>query len=385
MRIGIVCYPSIGGSGIVASDLGKSLARMGHEIHFFSYDVPHKLEGATETFHFHHVDVPFYPLFRFPPYTLALATSIYEANSESPLDILHVHYAVPHSTSALLAKQMICSKRNEQLKVITTLHGTDTDLVGQMPQYKPAVEFSLNWSDAVTSVSRYLKNITEKQFDIHKPIHVIYNPIDSDQFSPLPEEQRKHNCQKRIVHISNFRPVKRVIDVIKTFDLISNIIHAKLILVGDGPDRSEAEQLVSQLAIADKVEFTGPQHDVVGTLQHADLLLSTSETESFGLTIAEAMSCEVPVVATSVGGVPEVVEHGETGFLAPLGDIQCMAESAIEVLRCPERFAQIGKAGRRHILDNFEMNKITKQYLDLYEDVFTSEDLNCPKHNQTQN
>ena len=379
MRIGIVCYPSIGGSGIVATDLGKSLARMGHEIHFFSYDVPHKLEGATEQFHFHHVDVPFYPLFRFPPYTLALATSIYEANAVAPLDILHVHYAVPHSTSALLAKQMICSKKNEKLKVITTLHGTDTELVGQMPQYKPAVEYSLNWSDAVTAVSRYLKDMTERQFEIHKPIHVIYNPIDSNLFSPLPEEDRLQRCEKHIIHISNFRPVKRVIDVIKTFDLISNVVRARLVLVGDGPDRHEAEMLVAQLGLSDKVEFAGPQRDVVEPLQNADLLLSTSETESFGLTIAEAMSCEVPVVATSVGGVPEVIKHGVTGFLAPLGDIQCLAESAIEILRCPKRFAAIGKAGRQHILERFEMNKITNQYLDLYKEVLNSDDPNCPK------
>ncbi|MDP8242788.1 MAG: N-acetyl-alpha-D-glucosaminyl L-malate synthase BshA [Candidatus Hinthialibacter antarcticus] len=378
MRIGIVCYPSIGGSGIVATDLGKSLARMGHEIHFFSYDVPHKLEGATEKFHFHHVDIPFYPLFRFPPYTLALATSIYEANAVAPLDILHVHYAVPHSTSALLAKQMICSKRNEKLKVITTLHGTDTDLVGQMPQYKPAVEYSLNWSDAVTAVSRYLKDMTERQFEIHKPIHVIYNPIDSALFSPSPEEDRAQRSEKRIIHISNFRPVKRVIDVIKTFDLISNVIQARLVLVGDGPDRSEAEMLVAQLGLVDKVEFAGPQQDVVESLRNADLLLSTSETESFGLTIAEAMSCEVPVVATSVGGVPEVIKHGVTGFLAPLGDIQCLAESAIEILRCPKRFAAIGKAGRQRILEHFEMEKITKQYVDLYNEVLNSDDPNCP-------
>lgn len=378
MRIGIVCYPSIGGSGIVATDLGKSLARMGHEIHFFSYDVPHKLEGATEQFHFHHVDVPFYPLFRFPPYTLALATSIYEANAVSPLDILHVHYAVPHSTSALLAKQMICSKKNERLKVITTLHGTDTDLVGQMPQYKPAVEYSLNWSDAVTAVSRYLKEMTERQFEIQKPIHVIYNPIDSNLFSPLPEEERSQRCEKRIIHISNFRPVKRVIDVIKTFDLIASVMHARLVLVGDGPDRHEAEMLVGQLGLNDKVEFAGPQQDVVESLRNSDLLLSTSETESFGLTIAEAMSCEVPVVATSVGGVPEVIEHGVTGFLAPLGDIQCLAESAIQVLRCPKRFASVGQAGRKRILEQFEMNKITQQYLDLYEQVLNSDEPDCP-------
>jgi N-acetyl-alpha-D-glucosaminyl L-malate synthase BshA len=378
VRIGIVCYPSIGGSGIVATDLGKSLARMGHEIHFFSYDVPHKLEGATEKFHFHHVDVPFYPLFRFPPYTLALATSIYEANAVSPLDILHVHYAVPHSTSALLAKQMICSKKNEKLKVITTLHGTDTDLVGQMPQYKPAVEYSLNWSDAVTAVSSYLKDMTERQFEIHKPIHVIYNPINSQLFSPLPDEERMHRSEKRIVHISNFRPVKRVIDVIKTFDLIASVLNVRLVLVGDGPDCHEAELLVGQLGLRDKVDFVGSQQDVAETLRNADLLLSTSETESFGLTIAEAMSCEVPVVATSVGGVPEVIEHGVTGFLAPLGDIQCLAESAIQILRCPKRYAAIGKAGRERILKHFEMNEITNQYLQLYQQVLNSEDPDCP-------
>lgn len=376
MRIGIVCYPSIGGSGIVATELGKSLARAGHEIHFFSYDVPRRLENAAEAFHFHHVDVPFYPLFRFPPYTLALASSIYEANKRAPLDILHVHYAVPHSTSALLAKQMICAKESKRLKVITTLHGTDSELVGQMPQYKPVVEYSLNWSNAVTTVSHYLKKTTTEQFEIDGDVKVIYNPINTEIFTP-PEVKPKR-CERHIMHISNFRPVKRVLDAIKAFDLIQSVVYSKLIMVGDGPDRMQAEQMVERLGLKGRVEFAGPQLDVAEVLRDADLLLSTSESETFGMTIAEAMATEVPVVAAEVGGVPEVVVDGVTGLLSPVGDIQKLAENAIHILRCPVQMEKFGKAGRQRVLDCFEMNAITREYVRLYEDTLNAADPDCP-------
>lgn len=378
MKIGIVCYPSIGGSGIVATELGKSLSRRGHQVHFFSYDIPHKLEGADEQFHFEYVDVPLYPLFRFPPYTLALASTIYQTCKEQQLDILHVHYAVPHSTSAFLAKQMLCSRAESHLRVITTLHGTDTELVGLWPSYKPVVEFSIDSSDIVTAVSGHLKRSTLSQFDIHREIRVIYNPIDTEKYSPLPQEENESNCEKVIVHISNFRPVKRINDVVKVFDLIHSAMPARLVFIGEGPDRSTAEMQISRLGLTDRVTFLGPQEDVTQTLRRADLLLSTSESESFGLTIAEAMSCEVPVVASSVGGVPEVIEDGVTGYLAPVGCIRTLAEKAIELLSDPKKQEQFGKAGRKRVLEMFERETITTQYEQLYEEILNTPDDDCP-------
>ncbi len=378
MKIGIVCYPSIGGSGVVATDLGKSLSRKGHQIHFFSYDVPRKLEKAAEEFHFHHVDVPIYPLFRFPPYTLALASTIFDISLKTPLDLVHVHYAVPHSTSAFLAKQMLCSRGYEKMKVITTLHGTDTDLVGQMPSYKPVVEYSIDSSSAVTAVSNYLKQATLDEFEIHRDIRVIYNPIDTEQFSPPPDDIKRNKREKVIVHISNFRPVKRISDVIMAFDLITSVVPSKMIFIGEGPDRSAADLLIGRLGLKDNVSFLGPQVDVAETLKNADLLISTSEMESFGLTLAEAMSCEVPVVATNVGGVPEVVADGETGHLVPYGNVQSLAEAAIRILTVPGLQESMGKNGRKRVLQHFSSNHITEQYEKLYDEVYHSEEDECP-------
>lgn len=378
MKIGIVCYPSIGGSGVVATELGKSLSRRGHQVHFFSYDLPQKLGEATEAFHFHHVDVPFYPLFRFPPYTLALATAIYEVSKEVELDILHVHYAVPHSTSAMLAKQMICSKSKKRLKVITTLHGTDTELVGQMPSYKPVVEFSLNGSNAVTTVSHHLKRVTEDQFDIDREVEVIYNPIDTQFFQPAQAEDRPDAEEKIITHISNFRPVKRVIDVVKIFDLISAVMPARLVLLGDGPDRHAVEEWVTRLGLNDRVEFHGSRLQVLEALQKSDLLLCTSVNESFGLTVAEALACGVPAVASNVGGVPEVLTDGENGFLAPVGEIQQFAEKALQILTDPQLATRFREQGRERIKQKFDSQKITRQYEELYQRVIHSPDPECP-------
>ena len=380
MKIGILCYPSIGGSGVVATELGKALSRRGHQIHFFSYDVPRKLEGATEEFRFHHVDVPLYPLFRFPPYTLALASSIYHTSLANPLDILHVHYAVPHSTSALLAKFMLCSRGEHRMKVITTLHGTDTELVGQMPSYKPVVEYSVDSSSAVTAVSEYLKKATQREFEIHKEIQVIYNPIDTDTFSPPTDEAEDGSPVKTIVHISNFRPVKRIYDVIKVFNLIAAAMPAQLVFIGEGPDRSTADMQICRLGLTEKVKFLGPLTDVAEILKNADLLLSTSESESFGLTIAEAMACEVPVVATDVGGIPEVVENGVSGFLAPVGDIQKLAEAAIRILSNPILGKTMARAARQRILDRFSIDQITDQYEALYDKVIQAKEEECPHH-----
>jgi N-acetyl-alpha-D-glucosaminyl L-malate synthase BshA len=387
MKIGIVCYPSIGGSGIVATELGKSLSRNGHQVHFFSYDIPRRLEDATEKFHFHHVDVPLYPLFKFPPYTLALASSIYQTIQEHPLDVVHVHYAIPHCTSAFLAKRMLCQRGEYDLKVITTLHGTDTELVGLMPLYKPVVEFSIDSSDAVTTVSEYLKKVTLEQFEIHKDIRVVYNLIDTEYFSPPAESERFINREKKILHISNFRPVKRISDVVKVFDLIASSLPAKMIFVGDGPERPMIENLVERLGLIDKVEFLGPRMDINTILKQADLLLCTSESETFGMTIAEAMACGVPVVSSNVGGVPEVVVDNQTGFLTPLGCIQSMAEASIRILADKTLQKKMGDNARQRILDNFHISKITSQYEDLYLDLINNKDQNCgcPKVNKQTN
>lgn len=379
MRIGIVCYPSVGGSGIVATELGKSLSRRGHEVHFISYDVPQRLQGANEKFHFHHVDVPLYPLFKFPPYTLALASSIYQIYQESSLDILHVHYAIPHCTSAFLAKQMLCKQHQVSLKVVATLHGTDTELVGQMPSYKPVVEFSIDSCNAVTAVSQYLKKATLAEFDIKEDIQVIYNPIDTDYFCPPAHDTRPERRKKTIVHISNFRPVKRIEDVIKVFDLITSAVPAHLVFVGEGPERLGAEMLVERLGLQDKVEFWGPRLGVREILQESDLLISTSECESFGMTIAEAMSCATPVVATRAGGVVEVVEDGVTGFLNPVGCIQGIAESAVQILTNPHLQRQMGTAGRELVQRKFNVNQITSQYEALYQKLIETPVEDCPR------
>ncbi|HQH70513.1 MAG TPA: N-acetyl-alpha-D-glucosaminyl L-malate synthase BshA [bacterium] len=379
MRIGIVCYPSVGGSGVVASELGKSLSRRGHRVHFISYDVPRRLQGATEQFHFHHVDVPLYPLFKFPPYTLALASSIYQIFQETPLDVLHVHYAIPHCTSAFLAKQMLCKHHRVALKVVATLHGTDTELVGQMPSYKPVVEFSIDSCNAVTAVSQYLKKATLAEFDIKKDIQVIHNPIDTDYFCPPPHDPRPARRNKTIVHISNFRPVKRIEDIIKVFDLITSAVPARLVFVGEGPERLKAEMLVDRLGLQDKVEFWGPRLGVGEILQDSDLLISASERESFGMTIAEAMSCGTPVVATRAGGVVEVVEDGVTGYLNPVGCIQSIAEAAVKILTDPNLQRQMGAAGRELVQRKFNVDLITSQYEALYQKLIDDPDADCPQ------
>lgn len=378
MKIGIVCYPSVGGSGIVASELGKSLSRRGHSVHFFSYDIPMKLEGATEKFHFHHVEVPLYPLFRFPPYTIALASKIYETSKKDPLDILHVHYAVPHSTSAFMAKQMLCSRGESPLKVITTLHGTDTALVGQMASYKPVVEYSIDFSDAVTAVSNFLRERTLEDFDIHQDIHVIHNPIDTAIFCPPPEKSK--NRKKLIVHISNFRPVKRIPDAIRVFDLVRYQVAAELLMVGEGPERAGAERLASQLGLENQVKFIGWQPDVEEVLKRADLLISTSEYESFGMSIAEAMATELPVVATQAGGIPELVLDGTTGYLAPVGDVQALAEAIIKIFATPGKQEEFGQAGLQRIKSHFHVDKITDQYEALYQYVKSQPCVHCPEH-----
>ncbi len=374
MRIGIVCYPSIGGSGIVASELGKALLERGHEIHFFSYDLPHRLAGDEKRYTFHHVDVPIYPVFRFPPYTLALATKLAEAAQEHQLDVIHVHYAIPHSTSALLAKMMTCHYHQRKLKIITTLHGTDIDLVGWEPSYRTTVEFSINCSDAVTAVSENLKKATQEKFGVTRNIRVIYNPIDTTVFRPNPGGISSSNGRiKTILHVSNFRPVKRVQDAVKILDLARNYLPVRLVFFGDGPDRPLAERTAKQLGVLDRVDFEGSVQNIEERLRQGDLLLSTSNNESFGMSIAEAMATGLPVVAYRVGGIPEVVEDRVNGRLVEPGCICDAAKAVVQILSNPNLRAQYGQSARTRIEEHFRCDLIAKQYEELYEEVMEQE------------
>jgi N-acetyl-alpha-D-glucosaminyl L-malate synthase BshA len=368
MKIGIGCYPSIGGSGVVATQLGQQLCERKFEVHFIAYDLPPKLMQLKNKCRFHHIHVPAYPLFRFPPYTLALATELTRLVKEVGLDLLHVHYAIPHSMSAVMANLMLEDHSLSRVPVITTVHGTDTELVGKEPQYKSAVEFSLNHCDALTAVSEDLRRSTLESFDCRKPIEVIYNFVDTDVFYPPPE-----NCFPRnkdywqIVHISNFRPVKRIRDVIQVFDLICKCVPCRLLMVGDGPDRPAAEEMVNSLGLSSMVGFTGRTVMVENILRRCDILLCTSENETFGMSIAEAMASGMPVVSSRVGGIPEVMIDGETGFLRPLGELEQMAEAIHQLITNPELAARMGQAGRERILQKFSAPLIVPQYTTLYE------------------
>lgn len=385
LRIGIVCYPTIGGSGIVATELGLQLYCNGHDVHFISYDLPERLLRSEDggfavdcgckgagSIRFHHIDVPNYPLFRFPPYTLALATCLYRIVLEEDLDLVHVHYAIPHSTSALLAKSMLRANAGRSIRIITTLHGTDSVLVGREPNYRAAVEFSINGSDAVTSVSEWLRRQTLETFAIRREIRVIPNMVDIQQFSPaqpLEDGPPPDRREPVIMHISNFRRVKRVTDVITAFDLVSRAQPCRLVMVGEGPDRAEAENLAAQLGIANRVEFVGATLDVPSQLRRADLVLSCSETESFGLSIAEAMACGVPVVAYRVGGIPEVVEDGVTGVLVPPSEVALLAEAAVKLLRCRNLRWRMAVAARKRVVSRFSSDVVLPMYEHMYREL----------------
>jgi len=369
MKIGIICYPGYGGSGTIATELGKALGVNGHEVHFISYSIPYRLREYNENVFFHEVNMLKYPLFEYPPYTLALADKIAEITEKENLDILHVHYAIPHSTSAYLAKQMLggCPK------VITTLHGTDITIVGGDESYYRINKFSIEQSDGVTTVSEYLKRETEEKFHISNPITVIPNFVDTERFS------HSHRCRARclfapkgeriLMHISNFRPIKRIEDVISAFELMHKEIPSKLIMVGDGPMMSSALRMVEKLGISSSVSFLGKQDDVAGVLPIADVFIIPSETESFGLSALEAMSCEIPVIATNVGGLPEVIEHDHTGYLVELGDVSAMAEWIKKLLRDEELRQTMGKHARETVLEKFRQDKIVNMYEKFYEGV----------------
>ena len=376
MKIGITCYPTYGGSGVVATELGLELAERGHEIHFISYAQPIRLTGPHPNIHYHEVEVSRYPLFDYPPYDLALATRMAEVSELYDLDLLHVHYAIPHSVSALLAKQMLAAKpRGQRLPFVTTLHGTDITLVGLDRSYLPITRFSIEQSDGVTAISQYLRERTLREFDIRNNIQVIYNFVNCEMYRRAPgatQKQREEyapNGERLLVHLSNFRPVKRLTDVIEIFDRVHQKMPSRLLLIGDGPDRSRAEWLAVQKGIHDDVLFLGKQDQVQEKLAVADIMLLPSELESFGLAALEAMACSVVPIATRVGGVPEVVEHGVSGFLADVGDIETMSRYAIELLTSEDRLKQMSAAAREVALSRFWSDRIIPEYEEFYRRV----------------
>jgi len=367
LKIGITCYPTYGGSGVVATELGKELAGRGHDVHFISYALPIRLT-MSERIYFHEVEVLSYPLFEYPPYDLVLSTKMAEVAARYNLDILHVHYAIPHSISAYLAKMMMLPER--KVPFVTTLHGTDITLVGNDRSYLPITRFGIEQSDAVTAVSQYLKQRTIEEFQIEKPIAVVPNFVNCDVYgrsSSSDARLRFANPDQAIfIHISNFRPVKRVEDVIAVFAKVHQACPAKLLMVGDGPERPKAEWLAETHGISNDVLFMGKQNDMAPLLSVADVLLLPSENESFGLVALEAMACEVPVIATRIGGLPEVVEHEEDGFLFGLGDVSAMADASIRLVKDPQLRAEMGRSAREHALRDFCSTKIVRHYERLY-------------------
>ena len=373
MKIGITCYPTYGGSGVVATELGMELAARGHEVHFISYAPPIRLNSESERIFFHEVEVTTYPLFDHPPYALSLAVKMTEVAQSAGLDLLHVHYAIPHSVSALLARSMAAPMR---LPFITTLHGTDITLVGADRSYLPITKFSIEQSDGVTAVSRYLRDLTVQEFDIKRPIEAIPNFVNCDAYVRTNDPELRAKLapggEPILMHLSNFRPVKRVTDVVEIFALVRARMPAKLVLIGDGPDRGSAEYLVRQKKLACDVCFIGKQDRVQEKLGLADLFLLPSDSESFGLAALEAMACEVPVIATDVGGLPEVVTHGVDGYLVPPRDVAAAAKYAIEILSRADRGREMGVRARVNARKNYCANDIIPRYEAYYRRVLES-------------
>ncbi len=374
MKIGIVCYPTFGGSGVVATELGKALADKGHQVHFITYSQPARLDFFSENLFYHEVSVSQYPLFDFPPYELALASKLVDVVRFEKLDVLHVHYAIPHASAAYMAKQILATY-GIQIPVITTLHGTDITLVGKDRTYKPVVTFSINQSDGVTSVSEYLKRATFEHFDITTEIKVIQNFIDLSRFSLKPKDHFKKaiapNNERILVHTSNFRRVKRASDVIQIFKKVSEHIPSKLLMVGDGQDRVNCEQLCRELGISENVRFLGKQDAVEEILSVSDLFLMPSDSESFGLAALEAMACKVPVISSNTGGLPELNIEGVTGFLSNVGDVADMAKNAIYILEDAQRL-EVFKENALKRAKEFDLSLILPIYEDYYKKVIES-------------
>ena len=375
MKIGITCYPTYGGSGVVATELGLELAQRGHDVHFISYAQPIRLTEPQPHIHYHEVEVSRYPLFDYPPYDLALATRMAEVAELYELDLLHVHYAIPHSVSALLARQMLAaSPSRRKLPFVTTLHGTDITLVGLDRSYLPITRYSIEQSDGVTSISQYLKDTTLKEFDIKNHIEVVYNFVNCDVYirdKEAPKRRQEYAApgEKILTHLSNFRPVKRVTDVVEIFDRVRKKVPAKLLLIGDGPDRSKAEWMAVQKGIHKDVIFLGKQDRVQEKLAISDVMLLPSELESFGLAALEAMACKVVPITTRVGGLPEVIEHGRTGFMADVGDVDTMAQFAVDLLLDEKKLETMAVQARAMAQARFCSTKIIPQYEAFYRRV----------------
>lgn len=374
LKIGIVCYPTFGGSGVVATELGIALAEQGHEIHFITYSQPVRLSSASKNIRYHEVNVSDYPLFIYPPYELVLASKMAHVVKYEKLDLLHVHYAIPHASAAITAKQVL-AEEGIHIPVITTLHGTDITLLGKDASFEPVISFAINKSDAVTAVSQSLKNDTYKLFGVNREIDVIPNFLNLDKMSDLRNESLRRDFvnegEKAIIHISNFRPVKRILDVMEIYYQVSQTIPSKLIMIGDGPERNAAEQKCRELGICDKVVFLGNVRNPMEFLAIGDLFILPSESESFGLSALEAMACGVPVISTNTGGLPEVNRHGVTGMMSDVGDVEDMARNAIFILEDNARHEKFRRNALARVKD-FSLEKILPQYIALYNSVLTT-------------
>ena len=373
MKIGITCYPTYGGSGVVATELGKALAKRGHEIHFIASSLPFRLSHVAGNIYFHEVHVQSYPLFEYPPYTLSLTSKMVDIGKHAGLDVMHVHYAIPHATSAVMARQILATE-GQHVPVVTTLHGTDITLIGQDPSFAPVVTWSINESDGVTAVSDYLRDETYEHFNVTNGIEVIPNFIDTDRFTRQNKEHFKQalcpDGEKLIVHVSNFRPVKNAPQVVEVFHrLRDDDLPVKLLLVGDGPDRVPAERMARDLGVYDDVRFLGKQDPVEEILSIADLFLMPSGSETFGLAALEAMACNVPVVASDVGGLPELIVDGETGCLCPTDDLDAFTTCCARLLTDDDLHSTMASAARSRAVDTFDINQIVPQYEQYYNTV----------------
>ncbi|MBI2421663.1 MAG: N-acetyl-alpha-D-glucosaminyl L-malate synthase BshA [Candidatus Hydrogenedentes bacterium] len=366
MRIGITCHPTAGGSGVLATELGIALAKRGHTIHFVTSEPPFRLTGYQQNIFSHYVDSPSYPLFRTPPYSLALASKIADVAEEFDIDVWHVHYAIPNAAAALIARDMLPPER--RFALVTTLHGTDITLVGSDPSFYRITRYAMERSCAVTAVSNWLKDETEREFELSKPVETIYNFIDFDRF----QGKSDHRChlvegdEKIVMHISNFRPVKRVTDVVRAFKKMADQVNVRLIMVGEGPEKMAAVGVAKQLGIADHIRYIGNHESIENLIPCADLVFQPSEHESFGLVPLEAMACGVPVLATASGGITEVIEHGKSGYLTEVGDIEAMANYGIEILTDPAKARAMGQYGREIARTRFNQDTIVAQYEALY-------------------
>ncbi len=368
-KIGITCYPTVGGSGVIATELAKLLAEKGYEIHFITSNIPFRLKRIYPNIYYHEVEMTHYPVFQYPPYDLALANKMAEVINREQIDILHVHYAMPHAICAILAKEMV----DHDVKIVTTLHGTDITVLGVDPSLKNMIRFGIERSDRVTAVSESLVNQTKEMVHVQRDMDVIYNFVDEREYRQrdgadhLREEYGIEPHEKVLIHISNFRQVKRVQDVIYAFDNVVKEVDAKLLLVGDGPEYSTVCQLVSELGLRERVIFLGKQENVSELLSISDLKLLLSSKESFGLVLLEAMACGVPCIGTNIGGIPEVIQHGESGYICEVGDISDISAKSIELLKEEEKWRMFSKNGLRRVNEEFHSETVVKQYEEVYQ------------------